>query len=206
MGFSGRFYKILIQNLVRSFIRIFIKYFIVFFAMMFILGALGQYKGQGKVDLPVTLTFSLLPALLGSAIAAFFIGVIRELDSAPPRVQSSEYLNVDASVINKQLSKIRRFRLFTVTMFFMWIPYGLFIMALSLPVFFAFAYMSAIAGMAIILGFSKCPRCNHYFFFRGAKPGRIGDTGNETLNLLFGGGYHNPLSNKCLNCGLTIKK
>jgi hypothetical protein len=53
--------------------------------------------------------------------------------------------------------------------------------------------------------YAKCPRCGHYFFYRGARSGGIRDTRSEKLNLLLGGGYHNAFSNKCLNCGLNIK-
>jgi hypothetical protein len=151
----------------------------------------------------VCLTFSLPIACLGAAIAAIFIGVFKKLDATPPWVQQSEYVTVEKNVLNKALSKIIRRRIIIFAMFVMWLPFGVFILAINLPIFL-FAYMAALAVASELLYFSKCPRCNNYFFYR-SKPGSIGDTGNPKLNLLFGGGYRNTFSSRCLNCGLNLR-
>ncbi|MBT1072448.1 hypothetical protein [Pelotalea chapellei] len=184
---------------------IFLRYFTGFFVVMLILVSIGQYGDQRKLDLKFSLPFSLSLAFLGGAIAALFIGVFRKLESEPPRVQPSEYLTIDESVLKKGLTKASKKRFLLFAMFGMWLPYGLLIMVSSLPEFFLFGYMGALAIVAFNLQFTKCPRCGHYLFFRGAKSGGVGDTGSEKLNLIFGGGYHNALSNKCLNCGVSIK-
>lgn len=185
--------------------KIFILYFICFFVPLFIFVSVGQFADQQKVDLKFSLPFTLSLAALGGAIAAIFMGIFRELESEPPRVQRSEYLTIDDTLIRRKLKKIRIRRLLPFIMFLMWIPYGMLIMVLGLPESFIFAYMAGLAVAVFILQFAKCPRCGHHFFFRGARSGGIGDTGNGNLNLLFGGGYHNTFSNKCLNCGLSIK-
>ena len=189
-----------------QFKAIFIRYFTIFSSVLFSLVSFWQYKEQGKFDLKFSLPFSILIATLGATIAAIFIGVVRKQEAEPPRVQPSEYLQVDDLTINTQLKKIRYKRILLFAMFVLWLPYGALVMALNLPEFLFFAYMATLAIVAFILQSAKCPRCGHYFQFRGAKSGQLGDTGSEKLNMLFGGGYRNSLSNKCLNCDLNIKR
>jgi hypothetical protein len=188
-----------------QFKAIFIRYFTIFSSVLFSLVSFWQYKEQGKFDLKFSLPFSILIATLGATIAAIFIGVVRKQEAEPPRVQPAEYLQVDDLTINTQLKKIRHKRILLFAMFVLWLPYGALVMALNLPEFFIIAYMATLAIVAFILQFAKCPRCGYYFQFRSAKSGQLGDTGSEILNMLFGGGYRNFLSNKCLNCGLNIK-
>ena len=196
-----------IKDLSRRITKIFIRYFAVFFIILMSLVSFGQYKDQGKINLPVSISFSFPIACLGATIAALFIGVFRKLEATPPWVKSSEYVEIDKNTLNKGLSKIRKKRRYLFAMLLLWLPYGVIIMALNVAVpFFALAYMATMALISYYLSFSKCPQCNHYFFFRGAKPGHIGDTGSEKLNLLLGGGYYNAFSSKCLNCGLNLKK
>lgn len=192
-----------IKDLLRQIIKIFVRYFTVFFIVLLTLSSVAQYKDQGKISLPDSITFSFPIAYLGAALAAISIGLFTKLELAQPWVQASEYVEVNESVINRGLSKIRKKRILMVTMLVMWLPFGGFIVAINLPIYAAFAYMATVAIISQLLYFSKCPRCNHYFFYR-SKPGVIGDTGNAKLNLLFGLGYRNIFSSKCLNCGLRI--
>jgi len=190
-------------ELVRQLAEIFVRYFAIFFIILFILVSLGQYKNQGRLDLYFSLPFALSIAALGAVLAAVFIGVFRRLDAAPPWVEPSEYLKVDNFVLNRRLSRIKNTRILLFTTYLMWLPLGAFIMAINLPIWLV-AYMVALVIISGVYNFSRCPRCNHYFFYR-AKPGSIGDLGNEKLSLLFGMGYFNSFSSKCLNCGLKLK-
>jgi hypothetical protein len=186
--------------------NIFIKFFLVIFGIVFLLAGFGLYQIQSEIDFKFLLQFSISIASLGAAIAALFIGIFRKLDAEPPRVEPSEYIETDEDIINHQLAKLRQKRILLFTMFGMWIPFGFLILSTGLPVYFLFGYIIALAIVGFVLQFVKCPRCGHYFQFRGAMRGKIGDTGNETINLLFGGGFRNFLSDKCLNCGLKSRK
>lgn len=190
------------DNFLGQITKRFIGYFAFFFLILLALVSFGQYKDQGKINLIFCLTFSFPFACLGAAIAAIFISVFKKADAAPPWVQPSD-VTVEKSVLSKGLSKIRRKRIIIFAMFVMWLPFGVFILAINLPIFL-FVYMAALAVVSELLYFSKCPRCNNYFFYR-FKPGSIGDTGNPKLNLLFGGGYQNTFSSRCLNCGLNLR-
>ena len=170
-----------------NFKAVFVKYFIAFSCVFLFFALLAKYIGQGKIDLKYSLPFSVSLALLGAALAALFIWGIRMLEAEPPRVQPPEYLKVDNKTINAKLSKIRRKRILLFLMFCMWIPFGMIILALNLPTFYIFGYMAALAIIAFVLQFARCPRCGHYFQFRGALQGHIGDTGSEKINLLVGG-------------------
>lgn len=193
-----------IKDLLRQISKIFIRYFSAFFIILVTIVSIGQYNDQGKINLLSSFVFALPIALLGGVIAGIFIGVFRRLETTPPWVNVSDYFEIDDYVITKGLSKINKKRIIIFTMIILWLPYGAFIMALDLPIFLVFGYIAALAIISQYLYFSKCPRCNHYFFYR-AEPGTIGDTGNEKLNLWFGLGYRNTISNKCLNCGLSLK-
>jgi peptidoglycan/LPS O-acetylase OafA/YrhL len=197
--------KNIIETYLREAAKYFVRYFAVLFLILLILVSFGQYNDQGKINWPFSVTFSFPLACLGALFGAILMTVFGRLEATPPWVQASAYLQVDNDLLEKDLSKIRKKRILLFTMFIMWLPYGVFIMATHLPVFFIFAYMASIGIFALVLNFSKCPRCNHYFLYR-AKPGTFGDIGNEKLGLLLGVGYINPFSNKCLNCGLSLKK
>lgn len=184
---------------------IFIKFFVSIFFTLFVLVSLSQYADTKRLDLKFSLPFSGSLALLGAVIAAVFIGVFRKLESEPPRVQPSEYLQVDKNTIEDGLAAIKRKRLILVTMFWMWIPYGMLIMVLRLPSPFIFAYMAGMVIVVFMLQLVKCPRCGHYFQFRTFKDAQVSDKSWERINLLFGAGYHNIFTQKCLNCGLNIK-
>jgi len=79
------------------------------------------------------------------------------------------------------------------------------IMVLRLPSAFIFAYMAGMVIVPFMLQLAKCPRCGHYFQFRTFKDVQVSDRSWERINLLFGAGYHNIFTKKCLNCGLNIK-
>jgi hypothetical protein len=187
-------------NFLGQITKIFIRYFAFFFLILLAVVSFGQYKDQGEINLIVCLTFSFPIACLGAAIAAVFIGGFKKLDAAPSWVQPSEYVTVEKSVLNRELSRIRRKRILIFAMLAIWLPFGVFILAINLPIFL-FAYMAALAVVYHLLYFSKCPRCNNYFFYRYRSKGSIVDT----LNLLFGGGYHKTFSSRCLNCGLNLR-
>jgi hypothetical protein len=184
---------------------IFIRFFLSIFVVLLILISLAQYVDTKKLNLKFSLPFSGSLALLGSTIATVFIGVFRKFDSEPPRVQPSEYLQVDNSTIKDGLAAIKRKRVVLFTMFFMWIPYGMLIMVLRLPSAVIFAYMAGMVIVAFMLQLAKCPRCGHYFQFKTFKDAQVTDRSWERINLLFGAGYHNIFTKKCLNCGLNIK-
>jgi hypothetical protein len=192
-----------IKDLMRPFVAIFIKYFSFFFVIVVVLVAIGQYHDQRTINLRTSISFTFPLALLGGAIASLFIGLFRKLDATPPWVEASHFIEINKEALNKGLVKIRRKRRYLGAMFFLWLPFGALLMAINLPFYLAFIYMVVMAINSQLLYFSKCPRCNNYFFYR-SKPGSIGDTGNQKLNLLFGGGYRNIVTNKCLNCGLNI--
>ena len=181
---------------------IFTRFFLSIFVVLLVLISLVQYADTKRLDLKFSLPFSGSLALLGATIAAVFIGVFRKLESEPPRVQPSEYLQVDNSTIEGGLTAIKRKRIVLFTMFGMWIPYGMLTIVLRLPSVFIFAYMAGMVIVAFMLQLAKCPRCGHYFQFRTFK---VSDRSWERINLLFGAGYHNIFTKKCLNCGLNIK-
>jgi hypothetical protein len=201
------------ETKMNQFKTIFIKYFLTFFTVLFALVSFITFNDQGKIDLQFSLLFSIPISFLGAALAAVIIGVFRKAEAEPPRVQPPEYLLVDPITLNKQLEIIRRAQFILVALFFMWIPYGLFVIMMELPVLLIFAYMAAMMIISFILMFSKCPRCGNYFHFRREKNGFFGsfglfgdtDTGSAWLNLLFAPGYRKGISKKCLNCGRSIK-
>jgi predicted nucleic-acid-binding Zn-ribbon protein len=187
-----------------QFKTIFIKYFLIIFTAFFVLVAFLTFNDQGKVDLQFSLLFSILIAILGAALASIFIGGFRKLDAEPPKIQPSEYLLVDPIALNKQLKKIRHTRILEFTLFFLCIPFIIFVRVFQLPMFLIYIYVVALAIISWINVLAKCPRCGYYYHFRTIKI-LGGDLGNETLNLLFGPGYRNYITKKCLNCGLDIK-
>lgn len=187
----------------RPFVAIFIKYFSAFFIIVLILVTIGQYSDQRTINLPISVTFAFPLAVFGGAIASLFIGLFRKLETTPPWVMPSDYIENNKEALNNGLIKIRRKRRILSAMFVMWLPYGALIMAINLPFYLVFLYMAIVVIISQLLYFSACPRCRNYFFYR-SKPGSIGDTGNKIINMLFGGGYRNIFSNKCLNCGLNI--
>ncbi|MDR3578944.1 MAG: hypothetical protein P4L44_03160 [Oryzomonas sp.] len=184
---------------------IFIRFFLSIFVVLLILISLVQYADTKKLDLKFSLPFCGSLALLGATIAAIFIGTFRKIESEPPRVQLSEYLQVDNRTIEDGLAAIKRKRIVLVTMFCMWIPYGMLITILNFPEAFIFAYMAGMVIVGFMLQFAKCPRCGHYFQFRTFKDAQSSDRDWERISLLFGGGYHNTFTKKCLNCGLNLK-
>lgn len=192
-----------IKTALRQITKIFLQYFAIFFIILVTLVSVGQYNDQGTINFISSIVFSFPITCLGAAIAAVFIGIFRKLETTPPWVQVPYYFEVDGHVLNKGLSKIRKKRIIIFAMFVMWLPFGVFIMVINLPIFLAFTYIAALAIFYQLLYFSKCPQCNHYFFYR-SEPGTVGDTGHAKLNLLFGLGYRNTLSNKCLNCGIGL--
>ena len=145
---------------------IFIKFFLSIFVVLLVLISFVQYTDTKRLDLKFSLPFCGSLALLGATIAAVFIGVFRKLESESPRVLPSEYLQVDNSTINDGLAAIKRWRMVLVTMFCLWIPYGMLIMALKLPEIFIFSYMAGMLVVVFMLQLAKCPRCGHYFQFR----------------------------------------
>ena len=184
--------------------RIFIIFFIVIFIILATLMSIGQYNDFGKINFFVSIKFSFPLSCLGAGIAAIFIGTFKKLETQSPWVKCSEYRNIDELVLKDELSNIRRKRLLIFVMIVMWLPFGALLMVLNMPII-AFVYMVFMVIIGKFISFTRCPRCNYYFFYR-SEPGAVGDIGNDKLNLIFGIGYRNPFSNKCLNCGLELKR
>ena len=159
------------------------------------------------MDLFFSVPFSIIIAGIGALLAGIFIGGFKKLESIPPRITPQDYIEHDELIIKNQLMKISHKKMCVFLIWIMWLPFGVLVMALNLSIVFVIFYMACIAISSIIYSFSKCPRCGYYFFYRRISIPKIGDldTGSEKLNFLFGPGYHNVLSNKCLSCGLSLK-
>jgi hypothetical protein len=108
--------------------------------------------------------------------------------------------------------KIKKYRALAYMLFLIFIPYGLLFTYLSenniiymSPIIPILIYIVALGIISFKVAFSKCPNCGNFFFFRSRAEGKFGDTGNKTMNFLYGGGYHNLTAKSCLNCGAKLK-
>lgn len=178
----------------KQFMSLFIRYSIIFFLVIFSLISFGQYNIQGKIDLQFSLPLSSLLALLGGIIASIFIGGYKEQEAAPPLIQPFEYLEIDENILNAQLLKIRRKRTIFFSSFGLWPVYGISIVELGLPEYLIPVYMVAFFVLGVSLSYVKCPRCGYPFFSR------------EISWKIYSGRLDNILSNKCMNCGLILRK
>lgn len=182
---------------------IFVKFFIGISLVVFIVFSYAQYAITKKVDLVFLIPFSIAIAFIGAGFASSLIAMFRYVDDTPPRITASEYIQFSDSSIKEGLSAIRKKRLLLAILFLMWLPFGVALSLFNLPYQLAFIYMFYIAVVYFQLIKMKCPRCGFYFNFRSSSKG---DSDWERANLYFGVGYRNFLTNKCLNCGLSVKR
>jgi hypothetical protein len=107
---------------------------------------------------------------------------------------------------------IRHRRAIVYFMFLIFVPYGVLFAYFSetniipiSPIIPISIYMVLLTVLSLRAFLSKCPSCGDFFFYRSKQKGEIGDTGNNSLNFLFGGGYRNITTNSCLNCNAQLK-
>jgi hypothetical protein len=205
IGAEFRGHPFTLEAEVRNLLNQFIKYFTTFFLIVITIVLFGQLKDQGKPDIYFSLTFSATIAALGAFLSTAFACFFRRLDATLPWVQPSEYSKLNEHDLNTYLNKIRRIRFILYLMLFAWLPYGILIISINLSRYLILIYILTLIIVSLCLYLSICPRCKYYFFYY-CKPGQIGDSWNDTLNLFFGFGYRNIFSSRCLNCGLKLKK